>query len=461
MERIADKLTYNASVDFGSIAHMPTAIVPGKQHPSEIYGKCEFPIFGALVTGDQIRSILDRYDANTQAKEFVRDAMLTLSFMAQDVRTSVLKNQNLGTPKISSAVYKAPVKYHTSHATITKHITTVTADYHFNNIPRIMNGASVTAMKVSAKIKTISVEAIPTHKTYNLGNLEHIHDFSKPEAVLTQTISYTAEYLGTNVPVRGYDLKIVTVNTGPGRTSKPGANVASWKPKLGVEWYNKLQTVAYDFGNGIPVQYIIDNTNGHVNNTSFIHTATAPPAEVVQPSIFRAIRTATLRYDDPITRGFDFFVNTGRNELIRNSIKRSRDIDIQSKSQESKAWKEINDLDVSPLMGLISTGHFDNNTDFRVPKRNSTLSVIACVGKPFGTANLWVPPVHEEVAPNRRSSASPQPYPAQQSARFNPMASVFEPDDATSIGSMESELDINEIMCMAARPSAFDDSVYM
>jgi hypothetical protein len=50
----------------------------------------------------------------------------------------------------------------------------------------------------------------------------------------------------------------------------------------------------------------------------------------------------------------------------------------------------------------------------------------------------------------------------QSASAFNPLATAFVPgSDAASVCSLDSDLDIHQIMELAARPSAFDEEVYM
>ncbi len=105
-------------------------------------------------------------------------------------------------------------------------------------------------------------------------------------------------------------------------------------------------------------------------------------------------------------------------------------------------YMNISDVNCGTDQGIISTGTEDSYFDSRMPWRSESVTILGCVGTSMTTSNVWIPPVHERTSDILKMNS--------------PFEQTFQPfDSCASI--MGSELDMEEIMSMAARPSAFDD----
>ena len=450
--------TFTMNHEMASIAHTPVQF--------DVCGAVPIPLFGLCVSVEEIQSAVKLYKDNPSAQEYVMDAMVTLAQMADKFRKDDSIVHDNGWPSVTSTpTYTVTKKNVTSHGEVLMYTTKIASHYYYKQ-PRKMHGdAEINVIKTSAKIETMTLLPVEYHKDHGDSHLSHIKSYTTPETVLSQSVSFTATYYGSNVPTRGYDLKMVTVNTGPGMNNP--SLLPAWKQSIAKHgeneekddidpdvaakmWTSKLGMIVYDIGNGIPIQYCIASKDGSMSNTSFIYSAMQSDqtacAEILSAAVARALRLAVTNSDQPIVQGFgvdknDKIFNTFKNSIGRNKPNEKRDTN-------NILYMKINDVQCTPNQGLMTTGYSDPYFDLHRIWRSESVTVFACVGKSVAQlqnneGEIWVPPMPTETKTR-----------AFTHAHLHAFGGL---NDAMSIMSLGSEIDMEEIMSMAARPSVFDD----
>ena len=442
-----DKAMFNSTHKFASIAHEPFKF--------EIFRKAVCPIFGYAMETPEMNKVVELYRNNIIAQEYVQDAMIAISAAAgqerEDNNRETIHHDQMRPPKKELPKFEAPTHIYTSHTVISSYVTTIGLVFEYEN-PRLMNdGAEVSSIKASVQIKTITVRPLSASATETGGNLQGNFEFAKSEVALSQTVDYTATYIGKNIPLRGYDLKLVTANAGAGKKSSNDIFSARWQTELGMgkqgmrktEWQEHIGMMAYEFGNGVPTQHIILGDRNFLS----IHAMTSLPAEIPSTSCMKLLRSAPRISNDPTRKGWgDLAFENPDAESIVQSEKLNNPRQDASYATQSNDLLDAQKIDVSPRMGLMCFGRPDNLTSWEVEIRARMAFVFVSVGIAIVNLtdkSLWIPP------------RQPKPLLSylQTDARIDDMRSCM------SVGSCE--LDIGEIMSMAARPSAFDEEVYM
>jgi len=428
-----EKHTFTTENVMASIAH--------KSRKLDCIGTMKFSVFGACAEDRDMNDCVKLYrntdGSETAAGEYVCDAMISMCQLSKVFR----RNEEF--PKGAcgkicdyySVLNSLPKEEHTSHGVIKTYITTCKGKYNYGGEREMMKGAKVTSLKVSMKIETVTFTPRKRDVQTESRCLQHIRSKAIRERILTQTVSYSAVYVGTGIPDRGYDLKMVSVNSGPEST---------WKTKLqkgGTLWNERVGMIVFDIGNGIPMQYIIHSTEKNPNNTAFIYSPNDEKnlsSEVLFAALIRALRNNVT--GDYATKYLLSEASTTVNSTLVQGIQKNQP-KITGKEIE-KQYMNINDVTCTPLHGVISSGTLDTYYNPFLLDRSEAVTVFACVGTPFREvgSKIW--------KPNENHTRTTKSY-TGMGTRF------FETSRANSYAA--SDIDMDEVMYLAARPSAFDD----
>lgn len=429
-----EKRTFTTEKVMASIAHEPRKL--------DCIGTMKFSVFGACAQDRDMNDCVKLYrntdGAETAAGEYVCDAMISMCQLSKVFRTDGAFPKG-ACGKICdyySVLNSLPKEEHTSHGVIKTYITTCKGKYNYGGERAMTKGAKVTSLKVSMKIETVTFTPRKRDVQTESRSLQHIRSKAIKERILTQTVSYSAVYVGTGIPDRGYDLKMVSVNSGPA--------ASTWKTKLqegATLWSECVGMIVFDIGNGIPMQYIIHSTENNPNNTAFIYSPNSEKnlsSEVLFAALIRALRNNVA--GDYATKYLLSDATSIVNSTLVQGIQKNQPR-ITGKAIE-KQYMNINDVTCTPLHGVISSGTLDTYYNPFLLDRSEAVTVFACVGTDFKQASdkIWKP--DESHTRTTKSLTG-------MGTRF------FETSRANSYAA--SDIDMDEVMYLAARPSAFDD----
>jgi hypothetical protein len=195
----------------------------------------------------------------------------------------------------------------------------------------------VSAIYVTMKIETVTIAPIIYNEQIEDVGMGHISAKVVPETIMTQSVSYSATYHGTNIIERGYDMRMVTVNTGFGkevpntasRHEKETEKMPTWKAQLtakgGSPWYEHVGMIVFDIGNGIPVQYIIKSGENCPNNTVFTYAPSSDvSSEVIFSALIRGLRNVVVKDKESLANGFMSTVSETHKKTIMIGIQKNQ-----------------------------------------------------------------------------------------------------------------------------------------
>ena len=428
-----EKITYTDKFNMASITHEPRQL--------DCKGTVKFSVFGACVNLDEIKQASLLYADNKEARQYVFDAMVIMWQMSKDFRTDKkIPNKGGKFCKFSSVLNKLTKKEHTSHSTINTYTTICEGKYALSPEQGDAGGERVSAIYVTMKIETVTIAPSIYNEPVEDVGMRHMNAKATPETIMTQSVSYSATYHGTRIIERGYDLRMVTVNTGCGKDKK-GDNIPSWKeqmtPSSSSPWYHHVGMIVFDIGNGIPVQYVIKSHEDNPNNTAFTHAQSSDSAastEVIFSALIRGLRKAVATDQESLANGFVATVSDAiSRKVIKIGIEKNQPKILNE--QKKNQFMNVRDVRCGPLQGAITCGTLDSYFMHWLFNRSEATTIFASVGVnvTIAAGKVWVPPLHTRLANNAHLKT------------------------ARAWSVVGSEFDIEEIMDMASRPSAFDD----
>jgi hypothetical protein len=447
---------YNSKYDFDSSSPF---IAMSHRGRVQSFGKDPLPVLGVFATEGDINSLRTKYDEHKFYGEYATDAVVAMAAVSDNLRaTDPPVKPHLQDPQIGKSRPKAATKCYTSHALITVYEGNVKVDYNLREHKDSQNPeygmyykgiGNVLAISASMVIRTVTVKALGgAHDEYNqsIAESEYLAKGrikSEPENVIAQEISYSATYYTKSWMYRGdVDVKVVSVCAGdPGQRHQQGTNDL-----------RNLAMVMLEFGNGVPLQHNIANTDDFQNNL-FCHRL-AIPAEVAFASIGKAVQKAVRKDTEPIVRGWRNIITAPANikSLQFNVLKNQMPYDSRLSENDAFALSLQHVSACSREMGLLMYGSNDANAELPMCIRTELAHIFCPVGRPIAAEfRPWAPIWDTKTEADFQTAPGLQTF--HEPAVFN---------DAFSMHSAVScDLDLDEIMNLAAKPSAFDNEVYM
>ena len=444
----SSKFDFDTSSPFIALSH--NAVV-------SVYSDNPNPVLGMLATQQEIEAIKDKYSAHEFYREYVTDAMVAMAEVARNQRTDAPPAKaHLRDSHVAKSRPKAARECYTSNAVLTVYEGDAKVEFNLKTHRHPENAAlgmfykglgNVIGISASMLIRTVTVKPIGEFLDVLGAQDKHEHYLAaakyltEPETVIAQEISYSANYYTDSYMHKGdCDVKVITVCAGDYEERAAGAHSL-----------RDLAMVMFEFGNGIPLQHNIANTDDYMNNL-FCHRLSVP-SEIAYASIGKAVHKAVNASQGPIKRGWNHVITGDKNLKSIEFNVRANQIERNSRHSENDAiaLSLQNVSTCSREFGMLFYG--SSNAELAQCIRTELAHIFCPVGRPIQNSfTPWAPvwdtktEVDLQTGPNLMRFQAP--------AAFN--------DDALSVRSaMTCDLDLDEIINLAAKPSAFDNEVYM
>jgi hypothetical protein len=419
----------------------------------------------------------------------------------------------LGNPKRENPKHETPHRVYTAHAVITTYKMTTKYTYAIDPLVdrtadeadyptyyKGPNGAEVKVSHIEASIEMITV----TSKPWKVRNktkcvFGRLAQEGEKETVLTQhtciSMSYKDEK-GEAFKV-GADLHVVTGNSGrlwaSNTKSFEGTNALATNRRVSGQEraFERTQICMslLEFGNGMPFQALViqrewDDFKGKDPEgrrlfrraLQFDTLGSSLPAEVLQHSTMQAVDQAMKdkRNHRAIYRGLwrTAYGSEGQRDALVDCFRRTM---WDGNKEASKIGDESPQL-LPETISKQTWGVFCEGMASISPLQPTRARRVWCIScfngsdSAVGERAPWAPSWDEQGLKmgSKAAGGHGRPWkgtdwnPSMYSSAFNPLATAFVPgSDAASVCSLDSDLDIHHIMELAARPSAFDEEVYM
>jgi len=450
-KRYSTKLDFDGSHQFLKMDHQSSSYSVFDENPC--------PVVGALATSKDLLGLRHQYANHQFYSELITDALVAMAAVSryERDRTDLFKD-HLQNPYVAKSRPKDPWRCYTSHAVISVYEGDAKVDYDLRNYATggfYYHGLGlVRQISASMVIKTVTVRqlyAFDEARKLTHGADDYLTNTliqSMPETMLAQEISCSMTYSTDMYSWKGdTDVKVVSVCS---TISSKDAMNDDENTEIILQSKEPSMTM-FEFGNGPPTQHII-YSDDQLKTNLFCHNIRVP-AEVAYASCAKAVHKIVNQSTDSIRRGYTNIISDeGGLRSLQSSI-RANQLPYNSRldDKEAIAHQLQAPTSCSKQFGFMSYGSNDHNVEPAMCIRSALVQLICPMGVRFFKGvqrNPWAP------AWDTMSEAQlARMVNDQRNLRFN---------DAMSIQSGYScDLDLDEIMSLAAKPSAFDNEVYM